>query len=195
MFSHIQGHNSYSTLPFFIQHFDVQNSQIRHFFVLNDLIFSQIYSFTFATYVNLHSTTIFFSTLLWYLKFCAPPSLRIIGSHAPASGNTCFWRHKDTKQRLCSFDGRHQPIHPRDTRKRFIRGSSAPRFNSIPLYTILDRKGILFEYLLLKNDTPFVYLVSSWQFSTWPEFNFTQAQYQWTLKKNSNSKQWKFYKK
>ena len=49
---------------------------------------------------------------------------------------------------------------PGDTQKRFLRGGSAPSSNPLALYNILDRKGIPFEYLLLKNDTPFVYLAS-----------------------------------
>ena len=44
--------------------------------------------------------------------------------------------------------------------KTFYPGRLRLRSNPLPLYTILDRKGTLFEYLLLKNDTPFVYLVS-----------------------------------
>ena len=44
--------------------------------------------------------------------------------------------------------------------KTFYPGRLRPRSNPLPLYTILDRKGMLFEYVLLKNDTPFVYLVS-----------------------------------
>ena len=42
--------------------------------------FSRIYSFTFATYINLHYDKIFYST------FCGHPSVRIIWSQAPASG-------------------------------------------------------------------------------------------------------------
>ena len=44
------------------------------------------------------------------------------------------------------------------TQQSFIRGGSSPRSQPVTLlYTIFDRKGIPFIYLLLTNGTPFIY--------------------------------------
>ena len=51
---------------------------------------------------------------------------------------------------------------PRGYSKEFNRGDSATSSNPHPLYTIFDRKGILFVHLLLINGTPFTNLV--WNF-------------------------------
>ena len=46
------------------------------------------------------------------------------------------------------------------TQQTYTWGSSAPRSDPLPFYyTIFDRKGIPFVYLLLINGTPFIYLV------------------------------------
>ena len=113
-FIYIQGHNFYSTLAFFIQRFvNVQYSQIPHPVILNDLIFFHehihSHSGTFATNIHSHSTTIFLFNTVVILLFnilCAP-LFRHHWIPRPASGNTCFWRHKDTKQRFSCLNGRY----------------------------------------------------------------------------------------
>ena len=78
--------------------------------------------------------------------FCAHPSLDIKTQVI----NNVFLVSMDVTS-LYTPGGYSNTLYPRRLR---------PEVQPLTLIYHLDRKGILFEYLLLKNDTPFVYLVS-----------------------------------
>ena len=78
--------------------------------------------------------------------FCAHPSLDIKTQVI----NNVFLVSMDVTS-LYTTGGYSNTFYPRRLR---------PEVQPLTLIYHLDRKGILFEYLLLKNDTPFVYLVS-----------------------------------
>ena len=108
-----------------------------HKFTFSDIFLSYEYSFTFKVIISIqHRCYILYASLF---------------THQDTSIlNNVFLVSMDVTSLYT----------PGGYSKTFYPGRLRPRSNPLPLYTILDRKGILFEYLLLKNDTPFVYLVS-----------------------------------